>query len=284
MGGRTRPCSIPSGGWPRTRGIASRPAPASTTAAATTSRRGTGTSRPTAEAFRPLLAVGSAVRAALVDAYVHLWRLVAANLLWGAVLIVLAPLLAAAPLAGLVLLPVLALPTAGLFRMAAMIVRGEEPELRDGLRAWRRYARPALGLGAAITVSFLTLGLDLALGSGSGTLPGLVLAAVAIWAMLAVVVVVAAVWPLLVDPAREGRPAMAAVRRAVALARAVPDRLVAAVVVLALVAIPSTIVVIPLVTFSVAFIALIATRVVLPAADAYEAATARDDDRPGGAP
>ena len=191
----------------------------------------------------------------------------------------LLPLLVAAPLAGLVLLPVLALPTAGLFRMAGCIVRGEETSVRDGLRAWRRFARPSLGIGAAMTVGFLALLLDVALGAGSESLPGLVLAALAIWAMLALLVVVAAVWPLLVDPAREGRPAADVVRLAVALARAFPVRLVALVIVLALVAIPSAIVVIPLVSISVAFIALIATHVVLPAADSLEAAMAGADER-----
>jgi hypothetical protein len=50
-------------------------------------------------------------------------RLVAANVVWGAGLIVVVLVGLAWPLGGLLLLPLLALPTAGVFRLAARIVR-----------------------------------------------------------------------------------------------------------------------------------------------------------------
>ena len=60
---------------------------------------------------------------AAVDFYFNSWRLVPANILWGVLfLLVVAAALAWLPL--ILLLAVLALPVAGMFRMAALATRG----------------------------------------------------------------------------------------------------------------------------------------------------------------
>lgn len=79
-----------------------------------------------------------ALRASFADFYFNSVRLVAANLLWGLGLILLYVVALIWPIGAIVLAPLLALPTVGIFRMAALIVRGEPVSFRDGLAAWRR--------------------------------------------------------------------------------------------------------------------------------------------------
>ncbi len=67
--------------------------------------------------------LGVAIRAAFTDYYFNSMRLVSANVVWGAGLVVIVVVGLVWPLGGLLLLPLLALPTAGIFRMAARIVR-----------------------------------------------------------------------------------------------------------------------------------------------------------------
>ena len=69
--------------------------------------------------------LGTVVRAALSDYYFNSMRLVAANLVWGLALALIVLVGLASPLLSLALLPLLALPTAGVFRLAARIVRAE---------------------------------------------------------------------------------------------------------------------------------------------------------------
>ena len=74
-------------------------------------------------------------------------------------------------------------------------------------------------------------------------------------------------WPLLLDPVRADRPVRERLRTAVLLVLAYPIRLGALGAVLALIVLASTVAFIALMTISVAFAALVATRYILPAAD-----------------
>ena len=83
------------------------------------------------------------------------------------------------------------------------------------------------------------------------------------------------VWPLLVDPARADRPVAGRVRTAGLLLLAAPLRLLALGVVLLVLTVASAFLIVTLVTVSIAFGALIATRFVLPAADRLDARLGR---------
>ena len=80
--------------------------------------------------------LGAAIRAALSDGYYHSWRLVPANLVWAFVALAVAVMVALFPPA-IIVAPILALPTAGIFRIATRIVRGEAVSFWDGIVAWR---------------------------------------------------------------------------------------------------------------------------------------------------
>jgi uncharacterized membrane protein YesL len=79
-----------------------------------------------------------------------------------------------------------------------------------------------------------------------------------------------AAWPLLLDPVRADRPVRERLRLAVLLVLAYPLRMGLLGAVLAVIVLASSVAVIALMTISVSFAALVATRYVLPAADRLE--------------
>ena len=80
-----------------------------------------------------------------------------------------------------------------------------------------------------------------------------------------------AAWPLLLDPDRADRPVRERLRTAVLLVLAYPLRMAMLGALLAVVVLVSSVAVVALMTISVSFAALVATRYVLPAADRLEA-------------
>ena len=137
--------------------MATFPSSSSTSSSSATSSRG---SRPVASrAEAPsgpaqgtrLPRLGTIVRAALSDYYFNSMRLVAANLVWGVALALILVVGLTAPLLSLALLPLLAFPTAGVFRLAARIVRVEPGA---GLRdiAWPYRHMPGRWLVSGIAV------------------------------------------------------------------------------------------------------------------------------------
>jgi uncharacterized membrane protein YesL len=211
-----------------------------------------------------------ALRDAVEDVYFNSWRLVPANVLWGATFVVLAVGVLATPFA-IILVPLLALPTVGICRMAALAVRGGGVSFWDGFAAWRSLFVPTILLGTAITGCVAVLGSNLAAGLASGNLVGWALATLAFWGLIGTWIVGWTAWPLLVDPARADQPVRARLRLAVLLGVARPGRMLALGALLALIVAISTIAFAALLTISVAFAALLASRVVLPAADDLEA-------------
>jgi len=221
--------------------------------------------------------IPGALRASAVDFFYNSWRLVPANLAWGVGFVAIALLGLSAPLLGLALVPLLALPTVGLFRIAALIARGEPVSLSDGFAAWRAYLGPALAAGIAITVALVVAGWDLAAGITSDAMIGWALGTLAAWGLILVAGLALAFWPLLVDPARADRPVRERIRLAGLLVVAFPARVVALVIVLAAVFVVSFVAFAALLTISVAYSALVACRWVLPAADRLEARLAMPD-------
>jgi uncharacterized membrane protein YesL len=229
--------------------------------------------------------LGGALRGAAIDFYFNSWRLVPANLAWSAVLLAILALTAGLASLALLLLPLLALPTVGIYRLAVLITRGEPVALSDGFSAWRRFGAPALGLGTALLAAGTMFGVNVGLGLTRGDVAGWSLATLAFWGLAVVAMAACVAWPILVDPRRETLSTRARIRLALLLIVAYPVRFAALAVVLGLVVAISTVGFAALLTISVSYVALVAARYVLPAADRLQARldAPRNDGPSGGA-
>jgi hypothetical protein len=214
--------------------------------------------------------LGVTLRAALSDLYFHSWRLVPANIVWSLVAIATLGFAVFAPI-GLVGIAILAVPTAGLFRMAAAIARGESVSFWDSVAAWRRGVAGTLALGAALGVTTTVLIVNLVTGILAETVLGWGFATLAFWGLVALWLLAWTVWPVLADPWRASWPARERIRLAGYLVLAHPVRIGALGLILAIFLVASTIAIVALLTVSVAIAALVATRYVLPAADRLDA-------------
>ena len=218
--------------------------------------------------------IGVAIRAAFTDYYFNSMRLVSANVVWGAGLVVIVVVGLIWPLGGLLLLPLLALPTAGIFRLAARIVRvAPDPGWHDVLWPYRHAAGPSLALGFGVVAATVILGRNLVAGIGDqGDLFGWGIATLAGWGLVAVWSAALVAWPLVADPERDGQPLRGRLRLAAALLLVNPVRIGALAIVIAITTAISTILTAALLTVGVAFAALVACRVVYPMADRLETA------------
>jgi uncharacterized membrane protein YesL len=170
----------------------------------------------------------------------------------------------------LILVPFLALPTAGIFRLAALIVRGDAVALSDAFAAWRAYAGAALAAGFLFTLLATIFVVNIAIGLASGGILGAVLAAFAGWGLLVLGTATLTFWPLLVDPRRADVPLRGRARLAGILVVAFPLRLGVLLLVIGAFLALSTVLFAALLTVSVAVVALVASRYVLPLADRFE--------------
>jgi uncharacterized membrane protein YesL len=170
----------------------------------------------------------------------------------------------------LLLAPLQALPTVGIFRMAALIARGDAVALSDAFRAWRAYLWPALAAGIVVTVLSVLFFVNIAIGLGSGTLIGVMFATFAGWALLILWSGALTFWPLLADPRRAGESLRSRFRLALILLLAHPVRLGVLLLVVAILLAISTVLFAALLTVSVAFVALVVSRYVLAVADRFE--------------
>jgi len=225
------------------------------------------------DSIAPEPRLATAFRKAAQDFYFNSWRLVPANLIWA---VVLAPVVIAALvwLPAALLVAVLAVPLAGIHRIAALLVREEGASFSDFVDGMRRAARRALVAGAAATVLALTFSSNVVLGLQVDNPLGWFLSATAAYADVALAMVLVAFWPLLVDPRREGRP----LRRLVVLAGIVclarPGRMFLLTFLIALVLVASTAILPAIALVGVSYVSLVATRYVLPLADRLESQTA----------
>jgi hypothetical protein len=219
--------------------------------------------------------LGAVVRASLTDYYFNSMRLVPANVVWGAGVVLIVTVGLVWPPGVLLLLPLLVLPTAVVFRIAATVVRGEPwVGLRDVVRATGRELPATLAFGVAVVATGLVLGTNVVSGLSRADAPGLILATLAAWGLVALWCGTIVAWPLLVDPARAGRPVRDRLRLAGALVLTQPVRFGALGIVVALIVVVSTILTAAILTVSVAFVAVVACRSVYPAADRLQLAMA----------
>jgi hypothetical protein len=216
------------------------------------------------------MSLRSALRTSITDFYFNSWRLAPANVAWGAVLI-LAVVAGLFTIVGVALLIVLAVPTAGLYRMGALIARGEPAAFSDFLDGMRRFGAAAVLVGAAAAILAIVFATNVAVGFGAGNPIGWVVSAMALWGLVGLVMLLVAFWPVLVDPERQG----IGLRRRLALAGLVvigrPARMILLTAMIAFILVVSTILFAALVLMSVAYVALLSARVVLPLVDEVEA-------------
>jgi uncharacterized membrane protein YesL len=216
---------------------------------------------------------GAAVRAALSDAFYHSWRLVPANIVWAMTAIAVAGVGILSPV-GILILPLLAVPTAGIFRITTRIVRGDAVSFWDAIAAWREDVWTSLALGVAFTAALVVLGANTVIGLTGASPLGWALATLAAWGLVVTWLFAWTAWPIVTDPARADQPLRARLRLAGLLVLAHPIRLGAVGLALAAFLALSTIAIVALVTVSVSFAALVPSRLVLPAADRLEASLA----------
>ena len=218
----------------------------------------------------PASTIGGAIRAAGKNAYFHSWRLLPANIVWAVVAIALAVAIVVSPL-GVVLVPVLALPTAGIFRITTRIARGQAVSFWDAVDAWSSDIVRTLALGAAFTLALAILGFNVASGLASASALGWAFATLAAWGLVATWLFAWTAWPIVVDPDRADRAFAERLRLAALLVLAHPVRIGAFAFVVAVFLAVSAVAIVALVTISVAFAALVASELILPAADRLEA-------------
>jgi hypothetical protein len=213
-----------------------------------------------------------AFRIAATDFYYQSIRLVPANVAWGAGFLAVLGIAAwLSPILALLAAPLLCLPFVGIVGMAAQIVRGRDVVLSDMPTAMRAHALPALAAGGVLVAATVVFAANVGAGIGMGGPVGWGFATLAAWGLAGSWILALAFWPLLVDPARATVPVTRRTRLAALVVLAQPLRFAALAAALALVVLVSTIAFAALVSVSVAFIALVAARVVLPAADEFEA-------------
>src|SRR6185503_7172346 len=210
--------------------------------------------------------LGTAIRQAAGDMYFNSWRLVPANVIWTAVLLLVLFLgLAYVPLfAGVA---ALAIPTAGIHRLAALIARGEPAAFSDVLEGMRRDLVAATAVGAAAVGLAIVFTTNIVLGLQSGGVVGWSLATFAAYGDLALAMFLVAFWPVLADPRREDLPLKRRLTLAGLAGIGAPGRMLALAATVAAVLLVSTVVVGAIALVGVAFVSLVATRYVLPLLD-----------------
>jgi uncharacterized membrane protein YesL len=168
-----------------------------------------------------------------------------------------------------VLAPLLAIPTAGIYRLAALVVRDDPVSVWDAFTAWRQWGGRALLFGTMILALVLMFVTNLVIGLEARGVLGWSLATFAGWGLAGTVIFTLVVWPLLVDPWRSHLRVREVLRLGALLALAHPLRFGAlAVLLLGIVAL-STLGVVLVLTLAVALVALVDCRYVLPAADRF---------------
>jgi hypothetical protein len=221
-----------------------------------------------------------ALRRAAVDFYYQSIRLVPANVVWGIVLLALGwAAISLGVWVAIVGAPLLGPPLAGIYRLAGLVIRGQHVVLSDAFAAARELFVPALVAAAAVGWGLGLLALNVAIGTNTSSPLGWAFATLAGWGAVALLIYAVAVWPLLADPARAAEPARERARLAGYVVLAAPFRMFGLTVVIAVIAVVSTIAFAALVTISVAFIALVACHMVLPDADRLVEHLAKRDSR-----
>ena len=214
-------------------------------------------------------------RAAMTDFYFDSLRLIRANLVWGAGVILAVVVGIGWPLAGLVLVCLLALPTAAVFRTAADIVRADTVAGRHELRwAFGRAAVHLILAGVGFVLAGIVCAWNLGVGLANGGAPGWAFATLAAWGLVALWCAALVLWPVVTDPMRPDRPFRDDLSVVAQVLLTEPRRVAGLAVTAAVVVVLSVVLTVAVLTLSVAFVALYACRSVYPILDRIEGRSA----------
>jgi hypothetical protein len=217
----------------------------------------------------PAPRLGSAIREAGLDLYYNSVRLVPANILWGASLLVILFVVSG----NLILSPLLVLMvplTIGLMGMATTLVRRRRLFWSDCIDAMRGRFWPLLGIGVAQLLLSAVAGADVLIGLQLTGFAGPVVVIGGLYTLAAIWLLAVTTWPLLLDPVRAPDGVRPTLRLGVLLTLAHPIRLGVLALLLAAFLVLSTVLAAALVTISGALTMLVAAHYVLPAADRLE--------------
>jgi len=208
------------------------------------------------------------VRAALSDLYFHSAGLVGLNLLWGLGLTaVLFAALLWSPLA-LALVPLLAVPAVGTARLAARIVRGDADRAVAGaLLPGRSTTGVTILGGIAVLLVPAVLTSNAVIGLTAADPFAWLLGTLAAWGLAILWAVLLVAIPLLVDPWRAHRSIEDRLRLAAAVLLANPRQCAVMGAMTAVFLVISAVLVVVLLSTSLAIAALAACRIVYPLAD-----------------
>ena len=211
-------------------------------------------------------------RLALSDFYFDSLRLIRANLVWGAVVILAVVVGIGWPLAGLILVGLLALPTAAVFRTAADIVRADTVAGRHELRwAVGRAAGRLLIGGVGFVLAGIVCAWNIGVGLANGGAPGWAFATLAAWGLVTLWCAALVFWPVVTDPLRPERPLRDDIAIVAQVLLTEPRRVAGLAVTAAVVVVLSVVLTVAVLTLSVAFVALFACRSVYPILDRMQA-------------
>jgi uncharacterized membrane protein YesL len=211
-----------------------------------------------------------ALRRAAVDLYYNAWPFLGANVAIGLILlaafygsVLIGPWL-------LVLVAVAVVPAAGTMRMATRLHRVGHTDLGDFAEVFRGRGRILL-LGVAQLAIGVVLAIDIAVALAWGSWIGTILLVGAAYGIAVLWAVAVVAWPILLDPARDALPIRARLRLAFIVVLLEPRRVAGVAIAGGLVLAVSTVLIAPILTFSVAFVWLLLAGYALPLADAVEA-------------
>ena len=211
-----------------------------------------------------------AARTAAVDFYYNAWPFLGANVAFGLVLlgafygsVLIGPWL-------LLLVAASVVPAAGTMRMATRLRRDGHTDLGDFAEVMRGRGRILL-LGVAQLAIGLVLAIDVAIALAWGSWVGTILLVGAVYGIALLWALAVVAWPILLDPARDALSIRTRLRLAFLVVLLEPRRVAGLAVVGGLVLLASTLLIAPVLTFSVSFVWLLAAGYALPLSDAVEA-------------
>ena len=148
------------------------------------------------------------------------------NIVWGLWFIVVLGTWSSVNLvAASILVPLLALPLAGLARMAGLATRREAVHVTDALDPLRRRLWPVVVSAIGFTVAAVILGVNVVTGLAVSGLVGAALATASAWGLVVLAGAAVTWWPLLTDPAHDAVPARNIARLCALLLLAHPLRM-----------------------------------------------------------
>jgi MFS family permease len=222
--------------------------------------------------------LGAVIREAASDFYFNGWRFFGGNLVFGAVLLAILWLSVVSPWL-LLALALLALPAAGIMRMATRVERIGHTDFDDFIQVTRHPGRVFVigGLQAIVTA---VLAVDLLIGLSWGSWPGTLLFVSALYGIGVLWCYAAVAWPILLDPERDGEPVRGLLRLGLVVLLVHPIRLGGLALLAGLLLVIATVLIAPILTFAVSLVWLAIAGYVLPLADRIEGRRTRVVDAP----